>query len=232
MKRCLGQRSRQLNTLVAIQNPDATLRNADLEVDLVKTLFRRSEVLAHAQASKERVTSALAGADVMHFACHGAFNSASPLDSGLVLADASLSLADIYINVALAPGTTVTLAACESGMVDLQFTEEFLGFPSGFIYAGASGVISSLWVVDDLSTTLLMERFYVTYLGGMPLAAALKEAQFWLRGVTAESLAVRFNDERRKPASQRLMTYEQSSSAWQTFAGMQQTSRPFDHPFY
>jgi formylglycine-generating enzyme required for sulfatase activity/CHAT domain-containing protein/tetratricopeptide (TPR) repeat protein len=232
LKRCLTQGSRTPNTLVAIQNPDETLRHGDLEVRVVKTLFPGTIVLAHDQATKRRVTEELAKAELTHFTCHGFFASSFPLDSGLVLADASLSLADIYLNVVLRPGAVVTLAACESGMVDPAFTDEFLGFPSGFIYAGASGVVSSFWMVDDLSTTLLMERFYLNHQGGMTLAAALKEAQVWLRGLTAAGLTERFNDERRKPAEQRIMSYDDASSAWQRFAAMHTTTRPFENPFY
>jgi formylglycine-generating enzyme required for sulfatase activity len=232
LNRCLTQGSCTPNTMVAIQNPDKTLRHGDLEVRVVKTLFPGTIVLAHDQATKRRVTEELAKAELTHFTCHGFFASGSPLDSGLVLADASLSLADIYLNVTLRPGATVTLAACESGMIDVAFTDEFLGFPSGFIYAGASGVVSSFWNVDDLSTMLLMERFYLNHQGGMTLATALKEAQVWLRGLTAAGLTERFNDERRKSAEQQIMSYENASSAWQRFAAMQPAIRPFEHPFY
>lgn len=46
--------------------------------------------------------------------------------------------------------------------------EEYIGVPVGFMLAGVPCVISSLWAVPDLSTALLMERFYATHLKDAP----------------------------------------------------------------
>ena len=46
--------------------------------------------------------------------------------------------------------------------------------------------------VGDLSTVLLMERFYRDDLGGAPAPAALRQAQLWLREASARELAERF----------------------------------------
>lgn len=55
----------------------------------------------------------------------------------------------------------VTLSACETGITDIrQSPDEFLGLQAGLLQAGAPTVVSTLWPVDDLSTMLLMERFY------------------------------------------------------------------------
>ena len=61
---------------------------------------------------------------------------------------------------------------------------------------GCPAVIGTLWSVDDLSTTLLMSRFYAYHRHGDPAtgegplspAAALRRAQAWLRTVTADEL--------------------------------------------
>jgi CHAT domain-containing protein len=68
-----------------------------------------------------------------------------------------------------------------------------------FLQAGAPAVISTLWPVSDESTMLLMERLYQNLLGvreaknqtPIPPALALREAQIWLRDVTAGELALR-----------------------------------------
>ena len=55
--------------------------------------------------------------------------------------------------------------------------------------AGASAVVSSLWTVADLSTAVLMERFYHSHLkDGLEPAAALRQAQIWLRKLTRTEL--------------------------------------------
>jgi len=52
----------------------------------------------------------------------------------------------------------------------------------GFMYAGASTVVASLWKVDDEATAELMKRFYTNLLQhGMTPAAALRDAQKSIR---------------------------------------------------
>jgi CHAT domain-containing protein/formylglycine-generating enzyme required for sulfatase activity len=229
----LSKPARTFSKLMAVQDPDGTLPNGTSEVQLLRRLFSDSVVLANKQATKDRVIEALTTADIVHFACHGTFDAVSPLDSGLVLSDEVFSLAQIYLAAKLKPGCLVTLASCESGLVDLSFADEFLGLPSGFMYAGAAGVVSTLWVVSDLSTMLLMERFYRNQRDGMSLASALKESQGWLRSVTAAELEALFNDERRRSGEERTLSPEQVSRAWRHFAAIESSSsRPFEHPFF
>ena len=47
--------------------------------------------------------------------------------------------------------------------------------------AGARALIVTLWPVDDVSTVFLMWRFYRNCVNGRSIAAALGEAQTWLR---------------------------------------------------
>ena len=55
----------------------------------------------------------------------------------------------------------VTLSACETGLIDFNNTsDEYIGLPSGFLLAGSPSVVSSLWKVNDLSTSFLMIKFY------------------------------------------------------------------------
>jgi len=154
--------------------------------------------------------------------------------SGLVLADGiPLTLADIITDLDLSNLRLVTLSACETGFTETnQSPDEYLGLPSGFIHAGAPAVVSTLWAVNDLSTMLLMEQFYAHYLSGSPTAQALRQAQLWLRSITAGELAARFVVERKKPSSERIMTYEQASIAWRRFVAMNTNEHPFSHPYY
>ncbi|MFG0275308.1 MAG: CHAT domain-containing protein [Phycisphaerales bacterium] len=95
----------------------------------------------------------------------------------------------------------VTLSACDTGLGVAQ-GDTVMSLPLGFLAAGADSVLASLWKVDDLATALLMARFYANWLGEtesareidgrhfdagepMPKLAALREAQSWLRALTA-----------------------------------------------
>lgn len=56
-----------------------------------------------------------------------------------------------------------------------------MGLTHAFLSAGASGVVVSLWSVEDRATAILMERFYRGLLvEGLPSAEALRQAQLTL----------------------------------------------------
>src|SRR5947209_13512894 len=143
--------------------------------------------------TKQRVMTRVRGQTYLHFSCHGSYNWTNPTASGLNLADGRLTLAELQEgSVDLSATRLVTLSACETGITDVigGSAEEYVGVPAGFLLAGVPCVISSLWAVPDLSTALLMEQFYHNHLrGGMDFAAALREAQVWLRLVTVEEVA-------------------------------------------
>ncbi|MEM7595207.1 MAG: CHAT domain-containing protein [Cyanobacteria bacterium P01_A01_bin.83] len=83
----------------------------------------------------------------------------------------------------------VTLSACETGITDFRsLSDEYIGLPSGFLYAGSPSVVSSLWAVNDLSTSFLMIKFYQNLQEIDSVPVALNKAQLWLRSATKEEL--------------------------------------------
>ena len=125
---------------------------------------------------------------ILHVATHGVLNAQQPDLSGLVLSlvDANkqpitgfVSLADIY---KLRAPELVVLSACYTALGQKQDGEGLIGVTRGFMYAGASGVVASLWQVDDRATAELMKYFYANMLQhGMGPAAALRDAQNKIR---------------------------------------------------
>ena len=125
----------------------------------------------------------------MHFATHGFVDYDRPELSGLVLSmvdengqpqDGHLRLHAIY-NLKLS-AHLVVLSACSTGLGKEIKGEGLIGLTRGFMYAGADSVVASLWKVDDDATAALMARFYEgMFLKGLPPAAALREAQLWMR---------------------------------------------------
>jgi CHAT domain-containing protein len=90
--------------------------------------------------------------------------------------DGFLRLHDIY-NLNL-PADLVVLSACNTGLGKDVKGEGLVGLTRGFMYAGASSVMASLWKVDDEATAELMKQFYRGMLkDGLPPAAALRRAQ-------------------------------------------------------
>ena len=86
-------------------------------------------------------------------------------------------------DVALRGAWLVVLSACQTAITDLKdLPEEAIGLPGGFVQAGVPGVVGTLWPVNDLSTMLLMAKFYECHLKEeLAPAAALRKAQLWLR---------------------------------------------------
>jgi CHAT domain-containing protein len=76
----------------------------------------------------------------------------------------------------------VTLSACETGLGHDEGGDEMVGLVRGFLHAGASSLLVSLWVVDDKSLTDLMIRFYTHWLAGQPKSQALRQAQLDIIG--------------------------------------------------
>ncbi len=54
----------------------------------------------------------------------------------------------------------VVLSACESGIGELQKGEGIVSMASGFSYAGAKSIITTLWAVNDQTTSQIMTDFY------------------------------------------------------------------------
>ena len=72
----------------------------------------------------------------------------------------------------------VVLSACETGLGRPQSGEGLLGLRRAFHMAGADTVVSSLWSVEDESTSELMQGFYRNLLvAGMGRQEALRAAK-------------------------------------------------------
>jgi CHAT domain-containing protein/Tfp pilus assembly protein PilF len=140
-------------------------------------------------ASKSAVTARdLRKYKVLHFATHGSLNTAHPELSGLVLSlydkggkpiDGFLRLHEIY-NLDL-DADLVVLSACRTALGREVHGEGLIGLTRGFMYAGASRVVSSVWNIDDRASALLMSRFYdAMRTKQLAPAAALRDAQLSL----------------------------------------------------
>ena len=104
---------------------------------------------------------------IIHFATHGFVNPEQPELSGIVLSlfnkvgeqiPGYLRLADLFEQDY--PAELIVLSACETGLGKNVSGEGLVGLTRGLMYAGASRVALSLWVVSDEGTSVLMQEFY------------------------------------------------------------------------
>lgn len=157
-----------------------------LDIEKVAPLGSSMKAIGFKANRKNATSAELSQYRIVHFATHGLLNEKNPELSGIVLSlydeegrfheEGFLRLGDIY-SLKL-PVDLVVLSACRSGLGKEVRGEGLIGLTRGFMYAGASRVIASLWKVDDEATAELMKRFYEKMLrDGMSPAAALRAAQ-------------------------------------------------------
>jgi CHAT domain-containing protein len=223
-------------SLLAVENPvpPGNLAYAADEVRVALTFFEQAQRFAGAEAARARILEALESSDVLHFATHGYADFARPLHSGLLAARGeTLTIEDFFAQRLTRP-QLAALSACETAVPpELKSPDEIISLPTSLMVAGIPTVIGSLWSVDDVSTAILMARFYELWRGERqePLQALLA-AQRWLRTSTTKQLKEHFKKDLPQFAHARLP--EQSAEAFFQEVSLQagDDERPFEHPFY
>lgn len=224
------QRARELQnyipSLLAIINPTKDLDFAATEGESVANLFasQAQTLLYEGKACKQNILELHSKHTIWHFVCHGYYDWQDPLNSHLVLAnDEKLTLANVISELDLSTTRLVTMSACETGLTDIyQWANEYIGLPAGFLQAGVPATVSTLWPVNDHSTSLLMEHFYYNhFVNGMALSQALRQAQLWLRNATRKKIAEYYES---KKAHQMYLNI--------VFDGDGLDEKPYSHPHY
>ena len=220
--------------LLAVDNPDGSLVFSNHEVEVARSYFPsdRTTVLARGAATRQRVLNRLPDFPVYHFSTHGWAGWSEPLQGGVLLAGgAALTLGDI-LDLRLQGARLAVLSACETGIPGTKTPDEVVSIPTSLVQAGVAGVVASLWAVNDLSTAMLMERFYRLWREeGLAPVAALREAQRWLRDTTNREKAEYFK--RDAPALAGFRMPEMVAVALFTDRMVQDPdARQFEHPFW
>lgn len=210
---------------VADTTMDSHLRWARAELAEVARHFDEHEVHLGLAATKAALMEAAKDASYVHLACHGRYDVAAPLASGLTLADGMLTIGDIVRDRPFAHARLVVASACQTAISEfMRLPDEVSGLPTGLLAAGTPAVIGTLWPTDDLSAALLMARFYHLHLRqALPPAAALRAAQLWLRELTGEQLVAEVTC-----LSPTLTAFGVSEVL--EIAAAQPTTRFYDHP--
>ena len=120
----------------------------------------------------------------------------SPLESALVLADGTITLGQLLTPAWRLPHLSdIFLSCCETGLgFSADSIDDPLNLAAGFLCAGARNVVSTLWSVDDLATSLFTIRYY-HHRQTCNRPAALQAAQRDLRTLTGKDLKRRYSKE-------------------------------------
>ena len=172
------------------------------EVEKILDLFKRRGAVGYfnTDASEENFKQNAKHYKYIHVATHGMINETNPPLSGIIFSqptdsvyteDGILYSGETYhldLNADL-----VVLSSCESGIGKLVAGEGLMALTRGFLYAGASTLVVSLWKVSDVSTAQLMTEFYRHLKQGMSKAAALRAAKLSLLKHSLEMEGIKFS---------------------------------------
>jgi CHAT domain-containing protein/tetratricopeptide (TPR) repeat protein len=110
---------------------------------------------------------------------HATADLNNPLESSLLLGDGRISVGQL-----ISPGwrfknlDEVFMSCCETSLGNqTNLADELLTISTGYLCAGARGVIGTLWSVSDQATALFSSIYHYYRHQGIPRAAALQQTQ-------------------------------------------------------
>ena len=128
-----------------------------------------------AQATKSIFEKEAAAYRIIHLATHACVDESNSNLNKIFLTDDYLSSFDLY-NMELNSELAV-LSACNTGSGELVKGEGVMNMARGFINAGCSSTLMSMWSVDDCATSDIMLRFYEGLKKGLKKDEALRAAK-------------------------------------------------------
>ena len=149
----------------------------------VKTIldYFKGKSYTDMQATATEFFKELPNYGILHLATHAIIDDTTPENSFLAFTpspnDEDIIYARELYNLDLQNVSLVTLSACESGIGNLKRGEGFMSLARGFYFSGASSISSTLWKINDASSTTLMEGFYRHLSEGETKDMALQSAQ-------------------------------------------------------
>lgn len=175
--------------VLAVGNPDLgdpryDLPFAEREIASIGRIYPHTQAYLGAEATERLVKERVSAADLVLLSCHGEYDEANPLFSGLLLApdpgnDGRLEVHEI-LGLKL-DASLVTLSACETGLGKVTGGDDVIGLTRGFAFAGAPSIIASLWKVDDLATAVTVKRLYRYLRQGESKMDSLRDAQLLVK---------------------------------------------------
>lgn len=166
---------RALKTALLMGFADESIPMVEREIERLRKIFPAAKSFTGGGATFSQYTKNAPGKDLIHLACHGQFRPENPMFSSLHLADGWVTVRDIcaqHLNAGL-----VMLSACETGLNRVFAGDEIIGLARGFLAAGATSLVLSLWTVSDEATVELMRLFYENLQLGRPVSTSLQIGQ-------------------------------------------------------
>ena len=151
--------SRLLGFFPVFENKNQTLTYSIDEANTIQkemdaTLFRNSK------ASKNNFIKNAHNYSIIHLSTH-ASSGDFVIPAHIEFYDSRMFLNELYsLNL---KSNLVVLSSCETGIGKVYKGEGPMSIARGFQYAGAQNLLFSLWQINDLSTSQIMQTFYKNY---------------------------------------------------------------------
>ena len=147
-----------------------SIDNSKNEVETIENILG-GDLYWHKKASKYNFLKNTTSSKIIHLATH----ASSIGNPQIHFQDSILQLHELYTYKNNAD--LVVLSACETNIGEVKKGEGTLNLARGFFYSGAKSVISSLWNVNDQSTSYLMKEFYTNLSSGKSKISSISEAK-------------------------------------------------------
>ncbi|MCH7754644.1 CHAT domain-containing protein, partial [candidate division KSB1 bacterium] len=182
--------------LLALVRGDSLLPlpHAEDEVKRIADILNvdKKSIFIGSGAQETIVKSTIEDSQIIHFATHHLLNDWEPLYSKMILAQAdngqedgflhTYEIFNLHLNADL-----VVLSACNTGLGRIKRGEGLTSLARAFLYAGAQSLVASLWSVNDVSTSNIMQFFYRNLKNGVKKNMALQQAKIeYINSVGAE----------------------------------------------
>lgn len=165
---------------------DPSIPMARLEADLVGQAWAavgRTPTMS-VPLTQAAVVERVRSAGIVHLAAHASWNRIRAVDGGIGTADGQIDCGELFRALDVDGADLVVLSACDTAASDLTPGGEAVNMAQLVLCAGARQVVASLWPVEDVATTLLMDHVHRRLAAGEPVGRALLHAQRWLRDLT------------------------------------------------
>ncbi|QQS28733.1 MAG: CHAT domain-containing protein [Sphingobacteriales bacterium] len=120
--------------------------------------FTGGKTVQAKKATKNQFLSDANDFEVIHLATHACIDNDQPMQSKIYFTDRPLMAYELYtlpVNAQL-----TVLSACNTGIGKWERGEGVMSLSRGFLYAGCSSLITTLWSVNDCATADIMTKFY------------------------------------------------------------------------
>mgnify|MGYP000867936019 CR=1 FL=1 len=134
------------------------------------------------EAREETFKSEAQDYDIIHLAMHTLVDDRRPAFSKMLFTagpggsnDGMLNTYEVYsipLNAMM-----VVLSSCNTGTGMLVTGEGILSLARGFLYAGSRSAVMSMWEVEDIAASKVIQSFYENMRGGQSKSTALRNAR-------------------------------------------------------